>query len=218
MDTKEILLENLKAIARGLAETYGRNSEVVVHDLRDLEHSVVYVAGNLTKREPGMPITDLVVKALRQEGNSAQDIIGYKTVTKNGRVMKSSTIFIRDDKGEIFASLCLNYDLTEMLNFKAILEDFSQIRGANDEKQETFATTVQETIESLVSQAVEILGKQPATMSTDDKVRLVGILENKGAFLIKGAVDYVAAVLGVSKFTIYNYLNKLRSTNGLNLI
>ncbi|MHB1652051.1 MAG: helix-turn-helix transcriptional regulator [Desulfitobacteriaceae bacterium] len=218
MDIKETLLENLKVIARGVAETYGRNCEVVVHDLRDLEHSLIFVAGNVTNRNPGMPITDLVVKALHREGREAQDMIGYKTVAKDGRVLKSSTLFIRDENGEIFASLCLNYDVTGILDFSANLLDFAQIRGSHDDKQETFASTVQETIESLVNQAINALGKQPATMSTDDKVRLVGILEEKGAFLIKGAVDYVAIVLGVSKFTIYNYLNKVRSTNGLNIL
>jgi predicted transcriptional regulator YheO len=218
LNTKETILDNLKAIAQGIAETYGKNCEVVVHDLRDLERSLIYVAGNLTDRKPGMPITDLVVKALQREGNAAKDIIGYKAVAKDGRVLKSSTVFIRDEDGAIFASLCMNYDVTDLLNFSATLLDFAQIRGTEDDKQETFAKTVQETIESLVNQGIEILGKQPATMSTEDKVRFVGILEEKGAFLIKGAVDYVAVVLGVSKFTVYNYLNKVRSTSGLNTL
>ncbi|WP_434511752.1 helix-turn-helix transcriptional regulator [Desulfitobacterium sp. AusDCA] len=210
MDTKEIILENLKSIAQGIAETYGKLCEVVVHDLRDLEHSLIYVAGNLTNRELGMPITDLVVKALRCDGKNAKDIIGYKTLAKDGRVFKSSTIFIRDEKGEIFASLCTNYDVTDLLNFSSTILDFAQFRQLQGDRQETFATSVQETIESLVNQAIETLGKQPAAMSMDDKVRFVGILEEKGAFLIKGAVDYAAVVLGVSKFTVYNYLNKVR--------
>lgn len=219
MDTREAMLENLKGIARMIAESFGRNCEVVVHDLRDLEHSLIYVAGNVTNRKPGAPITDLVVKALHRDGNKAEDIIGYKAVAKDGRVLKSSTAFIRDEKGEIFASLCTNYDVTEMLNFNSTLLDFVQMGSSQgEEKQETFATSVQETIESLVGQAIETLGKQPATMLTEDKVRLVSLLEDKGAFLIKGAVDYIAAVLGVSKYTVYNYLNKVRSTSGINTV
>ncbi len=71
---------------------------------------------------------------------------------------------------------------------------------------------MQETIESLVSEAIQLLGKQPSTMATDDKVRLVALLEERGAFLIKGTVEYIATVLGVSKFSVYNYLKNVRGT------
>lgn len=217
MDTQEIILENLKGIAQMIGDTFGHHCEVVVHDLRDLEHSLIYIAGEITGRSVGAPITDLVVKALHSEGGSPQDIVGYKTVAKDGRVLKSSTAFIRDEKGKVFATLCINYDLTNFLNFTALLQDFTQLeRINNEEKAETFATTVQETIESLVNQAIAMMGKQPATMAMEDKVRFVGIIEGKGAFLIKGSVDYIATILGVSKFTVYNYLTKVRSIVGLN--
>lgn len=200
-----------------ISDTLGRHCEVVVHDLRDLEHSLIYVAGEITGRSVGAPITDLVVKALHREGDRAQDIIGYKTVAKDGRVLKSSTAFIRDGTGKIFATLCLNYDLTDFMNFTVLLQDFTQLHGINnEERQETFATTVQETIESLVNQAIAIMGKQPATMAMEDKVRFVRILEGKGSFLIKGSVDYIATILGVSKFTVYNYLTKVRAIGELN--
>jgi predicted transcriptional regulator YheO len=58
------------------------------------------------------------------------------------------------------------------------------------------------------------IGKRPASMNTEEKIRLVKILEKKGAFQIKGMVGQVALRLGVSNFTIYNYLKKIRATNG----
>ncbi|MDD2481760.1 MAG: helix-turn-helix domain-containing protein, partial [Lutispora sp.] len=39
-------------------------------------------------------------------------------------------------------------------------------------------------------------------------MNIVETLEDKGVFLIKGAVDYVAKVLCVSRYTIYNYLDE----------
>ncbi|MEL7657186.1 MAG: PAS domain-containing protein [Bacillota bacterium] len=216
MNSQEAILENLKGIAQMIRDTFGSRCEAVVHDLRDLEQSLVYIAGDITGRTIGAPITDLVVKILQKEGDAAKDLIGYKTVAKDGRILKSSTTFIRDDKGKIFATLCVNYDVTDFLNFTVVLQDFIKSDLIHsEEKEETFATTIQETIESLVNQAILKLGKQPAMMSIDEKVRFVGILEERGAFMIKGAVDYIANVLGVSKFTVYNYLNKYRSLNGL---
>lgn len=212
MGTQEVILENLKGIARVIKDTFGSRCEVVVHDLRDLEHSLIFIAGEVTGRSVGAPITDLVVKTLQQQNGSAHDMIGYKTITKDGRILRSSTTFIRDEHNKVFATLCINYDITEMLNFTTLLQDFTNPNQNNsEEKEETFATTVQETIESLVNQTIAKLGKHPTAMSMDERVRFVGILEERGAFMIKGAVDYIAAILNVSKFTVYNYLNRYRA-------
>ena len=73
---------------------------------------------------------------------------------------------------------------------------------------------IDNTMDSLFEQAVSEIGKRPASMITDEKIRLVKILEQKGAFQIRGVVSQVALRLGVSTFTIYNYLKKIRATNG----
>ncbi|WP_434511087.1 helix-turn-helix transcriptional regulator [Desulfitobacterium sp. AusDCA] len=213
MNNQEIILENLKGIAKMIRDTFGSRCEAVVHDLRDLEHSLTYIAGELTGRNIGAPITDLVIKELQKGNGTPKDIIGYRTVGKDGRILRSSTAFIRDTNGKVFATLCVNYDITDFLNFTALLQDFTKPDQIEEEKSETFATTVRETIDSLVNQAIVKMGKQPATMSMEEKVRFVGILEDKGAFMIKGSVDYIAAVLSVSKFTVYNYLNKFKYQN-----
>ncbi|MGB9825240.1 MAG: helix-turn-helix transcriptional regulator [Desulfofundulus sp.] len=215
---KEYLFDNLKRIAQVIAETFGRNCEVAVHDLSNLEKSLVYITGNVTNRKPGAPITDLVLKVLRQQGDEAEDLIAYKTITRDGRILKSSTIFIRNDHGKIIGTLCINFDITDFVSIPNVIQEFIQLRGTGDEKQETFATSVHETIDTLIEQAISIIGKQPAHMHTEDKIRLVAFLEEKGAFLIKGTVDYVATILGVSKYTVYSYLQKVRSTQGLNVI
>lgn len=37
---------------------------------------------------------------------------------------------------------------------------------------------------------------------------MVKTLDAKGAFLIKKSIDRVADYLGISRFTVYNYLNQ----------
>ena len=41
---------------------------------------------------------------------------------------------------------------------------------------------------------------------------VVGQLEERGLFLLKDAVEVIALALGVTRFTIYNYLNELAAT------
>jgi len=216
---RKAIFENLKKIADCLVQMYGRNMEVAVHDFEDLQHSLKYIAGTVTKRKVGAPITDLVVKAWRREGEEVKDLVGYRSATKEGGILKCSTIFIRDSKGEVIGALCINFDVTNLLNFSYELEALA-FTTSNKElgKSETFASTVAETIDVLIDQSLTEIGKQPSVMSKEDKVKLVGILESKGTFLIKGSMDYIATRIGVSKYSIYNYLQKFRANQSANII
>ena len=51
-----------------------------------------------------------------------------------------------------------------------------------------------------------------STLYIRDELEIVRVLEDTGIFLIRGAVDYVADALGVSRPTVYNYLAELRSS------
>lgn len=50
-----------------------------------------------------------------------------------------------------------------------------------------------------------------AELSRADKQRAVRRLEEAGAFAYRRSVETVAAALGVSRFTVYNYLNRERT-------
>lgn len=81
--------------ARMLQRTLGPLCEVAIHDFRDLDHSLVHLEGSLTGRKLGAPITNIVVKAWRQQGDSVADIVGYPSSTPGGKSLKSSTSFLR---------------------------------------------------------------------------------------------------------------------------
>ncbi len=203
------MFDNFKRIAAVTVQTLGRNCEVAIHDFSQLPHSLVHIEGNVTRRQVGAPVTDLVLRVLRQDKDGVKDMANYKTVTRDGRVLKSSTTFIRSAAGKVIGAFCINYDVTEHLNAIAMLEDFVHTTDADED--ENFAASFGETIESLTAQAVRQAKKQPAMMTKEEKVQLVQTLEFQGAFLIRGAVAYVAKALGVSKFTVYNYLKEARS-------
>jgi len=215
MTEKEILLERLKQIADVVAATFGSHCEVALHDLTNLKHSLIYLAGNVTKRELGAAVTDAVVLALVREGRTVRDQYAYKTILDDGRELKSSTTYIRDSTGEVVAAFCINVDTTDYINAIRRLEDFVRLGEAQPSlaMTQSFAFSINDATGALFEQAVAEIGKQPASMSTDEKIKLVGELEKKGAFQIKGIVNQVALRLGVSHFTIYNYLNKVRAKN-----
>lgn len=47
-----------------------------------------------------------------------------------------------------------------------------------------------------------------AELDRKDKQGVVRILEERGAFSVRHGVETVASALGVSRFTVYNYLNR----------
>lgn len=215
---KETVFENLRRIADVLVKMIGRNCEVAIHDFSELPNSLVYLTGTLTKRKPGAPITDLVVKGLRQQGNAVEDVYAYTTKTKDGKNLKSSTTYIRNNKGKVIGAFCVNFDTTEFLNSISVLEELIQVSNLHEEGLETFASSPNETIEALTKKSVSTIGKQPKSMSRDEKIDLIKMLEYNGVFMVKGAVDYLAKTMGVSKYTIYTYLREVRSTSTENFI
>ncbi|WP_147532815.1 helix-turn-helix transcriptional regulator [Bacillus marasmi] len=200
-----------------LVTMFGSNCEVVVHDFKNLKKSLIHIAGNVTGRKIGSPSTDLILSELKKNPADIEDIPNYKTQSQKGNMMKSSTVFLRDRKQSVIGALCINYDVTQMMLFSADMEQFLSFDSNHHMKSENFYSTVQDVIQDMVDQVLLKFKKAPATLSLDEKIECVGMLEEKGAFLIKGSTEYLASVLGVSKFTIYNYLNKIRAQNEYHL-
>ena len=217
MDEKEQIFATLKQLADLVTRMFGDNCEIAVHDLTSKNKGLIYLTGNVTKREPGSPVTDAVVKHLVQDGNKVMDRHCFMTLTDDGRELKSSTSYIRDTTGEVIAAFCINFNTTDHHNAIQLLESFLNRRVISEpsmDEPEKISFSINNTMDSLFEQAVEEIGKRPASMTTDEKVRLVKILEIRGAFQIRGVVNQVALRLGVSNFTIYNYLKKIRATKG----
>lgn len=209
----------LEAVARGFARTLGPRVEVVLHDLRRPESSLVFIEGNVTRRAVGAPVTDLVLELLRAQGDNVNDAIGYPSRTSDGRWLKSSTVFIRNSRGKVVGCMCINIDITEMAQGMAVLEDLLRTTPIGpslaDPAPEHFARSIGEVLEAAIAEAVKSMGIPVEAMHKDDKLRLVDILDRRGTFLVKGAVEQVATVLGVSRYTVYNYLEEARAPRAI---
>jgi len=66
---------------------------------------------------------------------------------------------------------------------------------------------IHDALERLLLQVEVELGAGLEELSREEKQKAVKILEERGAFNLRGSVEDVADRLGVSRFTVYNYLN-----------
>jgi predicted transcriptional regulator YheO len=209
------IIKSIIPIAKTISATFGKNCEVVLHDFSGPQHSIIFIEnGHITGRKIGDPITDFALASWREEGfgeNREDKLLNYKTKTKDGRILKSSSVFIKDEKDKIAGCLCINYDMTGHLMYKNIINEFSAINELNEEKEETFVNDVDEILDSIINKAIEEVNIPTSLMQKEDNLRVVEIVDKKGGFMIKGSIDQLAHRLNVSRYTIYNYLDELKA-------
>jgi len=207
------VLEGIKQIVEDLVKAIGIPCEIVLHDLQNPSRSIVAIGGDLTGRSVGGPLTDLGLRMLRS-GGFEENLISYTNTTPDGRPLRASTLFIRDESGEVIGALCINIDITYWTVVNKFITDLCDVEPLSESGEpvtETFELGVTDLLRKAVEKAVHNLGKPALLMERAEKLEVVRTLEDEGIFLIRGAVDYVADALGVSRPTIYNYLSELKS-------
>lgn len=212
----DYILALLKQISHGLAEQFGKSCEIVIHDLKHgLDTSIVHIEnGQVTNRQSGDGPSSIVLEALTRDLSDAQDKLSYLTRTEDGRILKSSTMYIRAEDGSVSYIFSINYDITSLLSAETTLRSIlstpedSQIppSGENGTPQ-TITHNVGELLDTLIDQALSLVGKPVALMNKDDKVKVVRYLNDAGAFLITKSGDKISKLLNISKFTLYSYMD-----------
>lgn len=200
-------------LAKAIARQFGPNCEVVVHDLctNEPEHSIVAIEnGHVSGRKLGDGPSYVVLEALRSDTRKLEDRLAYLTRTEDGRILKSSTIYLRDETGKAIGIFAINYDISAM---KAMEEMIHGFVGTVAPTKEAPAIThsVSELLDQLIEQSVQIVGKPVALMSKEDKVRAIRFLNDSGAFLITKSGAKVCSYFGISKYTLYSYLDEAKS-------
>lgn len=205
------ILMAVMPMVEGIAKTFGRNCEVVLHDLNTFESSILAIEnGHVTGRSIGSPMTEVGLEAIKK-GNTEDNIINYSGKSIDGRTLKSTTMFIRDEQDKVIGCLCINFDTSAFIVAQNAINDILLTEEKNDLKEKNNTkNSVNDVLSNIVSNTLEQIGKPVAYMNKDEKVNVVKKLDVQGAFLIKGAIDYVAKVLCVSRYTIYNYLDEIR--------
>ena len=208
-------LDFLKQLAHGLAIQFGSSCEIAIHDLKtkDLEKSIVYIEnGHISNRQIGDGPSGIVLETLQSDPSTIHDKLSYLTKTEDGRILKSSTFYIRDDDGSISYIFSLNYDITAFTAASTAIQSLiatkDKLPDLTGDSPRQITHNLNELLDLLIEQAVAKVGKPVAMMNKDDKVAVVQYLDHAGAFLITKSGDKVSSYLGISKFTLYSYMGK----------
>ena len=199
----------LSQLAKGLAAQFGENCEVVVHDLSESTpaNSIVHIEnGHVSGRKVGGGPSHVVLEALRGDRGKLEDHLNYLTRTPEGKLLKSSTIYVRDENGDAMAILSINYDITHLLMAENILRAMTATEKDQGEPKRIH-TNVNALLDELIEQSVRLVGKPVALMNKDDKIKAIRFLCDTGAFLITKSGDKVSKFYQISKYTLYSYID-----------
>jgi len=221
---RELILGTLANLVPMLGAMVGEHVEVVLHDLTRPEQSVLQIAnGHVTGRIPGSPVlagpgNDKALAILAEGKAHAQPgehvaVYPYPTFARDGRSLVSATAMYRDSLGQTFAALCLNADFHSIEAAQALLARMLPSRGAAPPVEAARADVpdMEALMLDIISTAVRRYGKPVAKMDKAEKTAAVEMMLERGLFMVRGGVERAAKALGVTRFTVYNYLDELKS-------
>lgn len=200
-------------VANIIVKTFGKNCEVVLHDLTQPKKSVIYAANvDVTGRQIGQSFDHLIKMVLLNKDFKDDYVVNYFFETSDGKKIKSSSALIRDADGEVIGMLCINYDLTltnllqEELN--GFLGNISETKEIKESEEYDLNQDVISIIDNLIDKIVK--DTDVSQLTRKDSLEIIRFMDEKGIFLVKGSIDKVASYMGVSKVTIYSYLDTVR--------
>lgn len=203
-------LNMLRTIAKGIAAQFGPGCEVVVHEISEhsAERSIVAIEnGQVTGRKLGDGPSQVVLKELgKPVDGQTEDRFGYLTRTANGKLLKSTTLHLRGEDGSVKALFCINFDISALALANTALGDLLNVQDRNQEPED-IPNNVNDLLDELMDRSVRLVGKPVELMTKEDKIAAIHFLSDSGALLITKSGDKIAKFFGISKYTLYSYLD-----------
>ncbi|MFC6171748.1 helix-turn-helix transcriptional regulator [Loigolactobacillus jiayinensis] len=201
-------LEFLSQLGRAIAGQFGPDCEVVIHrvDQGNIDHTIILIEnGQVSEREIADGPSEIVLESLKKDPAELQDRINYTTHTRDGRVLKSSTIYLKDDQ-QLHAILSINYDISHLMMAESTLRHFTEAQ-APEKSDVPITQNVNQLLDELLEESVKLVGKPVALMTKADKIRGIHFLNDQGAFLVTKSGDKVSTYYDISKYTLYSYID-----------
>ncbi|QXD00937.1 helix-turn-helix transcriptional regulator [Klebsiella sp. PL-2018] len=213
----------LSATVRALGSVLAGNAEIVLHDLRNPTFSIAEIANaSVTGRKKGDSVlagmrTDRAfISAMENKSEPVSLLLDYETLTRDGKVLRSSTALYRDRTGKPYAALCINVDNSGIDEALRLLQSLAGVRSdvpsgiQEDASTDASHDNIEDLMRDIISTTTALSSGSCRADTKRANLLAVKNMQEKGIFLIKGGVEKAAAALGVTRYTIYNYLDELK--------
>lgn len=204
-EENRLLLREGKKIVEALGKTLAPLVEVVLHDLKRPEHAVVAIANNLSGRRVGDAVTELGLARMTDPG-FPEVVQNYANRFPDGRPAKSTSIGLKNSRGEYVAAICLNMDVSLLSAVMAGLGQLMQTDAAAAPVPESLAPRGVEDVRAALERFAAARNTTPMGMTLEQRREAMRELSAGGLLNLRRALSEVARTLGVARSTVYTYL------------
>ena len=202
-----------------LGTVLGPDYEIIVYDLKQI---LYIINGNISGRKSG-DLLSPTMKSILQREESAKEtwLSNYRALSSNGKILRASSFFIKDESRKVVGGLNINFDdnrYKELSNLifslchpdNYVSKNISiEIKG-NDE-QTIFSENISNTIDEILNRINKSLPF--SDLSHSEKLDIIRQLYQKGIFSMKGSVKTVGNRLSCSPASMYRYLELVKKEN-----
>lgn len=226
------ILEHYKILVHFLGETLGPDFEIVLQDLTT--NNIVAIANNhVSGRSIGSPLTNAALQMLSSKIYEKNDFLcNYKGVAENGHILRSSTMFIKDESGTPVGLLCINFDDSRYMELYQKLQsvihpadfnsdniNFNKKTSAPPDDTTDQYSSITEAFPMDMSSLMQKIFEDSATgfttpadhLNQQERKEVMVKLNEQGLFQLKGAIPFVAKKFSCSTATVYRYLSEITS-------
>lgn len=225
------MLKQYTRLVEFLGLTLGPSYEITLHDVSGKTSSIVAIAnGGISGRDLNSPPTSMAMQAVEDNAAGQDYRTNYTGLTNSGKVLRSSTYYIKDSGGNLAGMLCINFDdskfqaftsqLFQLIHPDNYVENNIAIRSdilepdGKEREPERFNDSVTSAAYDVVREVLNEDGIPVDRLTQAEKIRIIAQLEQRGVFRLKGAVEHVSQALCSSPASIYRYLTKVRAGDG----
>lgn len=212
------------------SQILGREAEILLCDTQ----RILYAEHPISDRvNPGNPLGDME-RSFIEDGSyqTGQSVVNYRAMLPSGERLRSSTYFLKNKDGSLAGFLTINVRVENLIGVRDLVDKLINGESAPSSAPKT-ATLSRKTsakksaglppphmvgrydevymatggiINTVIGENLKKFGVSAERLTTAERQQIVQELDQRGVFLVKGAVDEVAKLLGCAEVTIYRYL------------
>lgn len=214
-------LKAYKELVPFIGKALGDNVEIALHEATDDGMPIIALYnGQMSGRKIGDPLTSLGEHIIQtKQYINHEYVTNYKSLNDSGKVVRSSSYFIKDEDDNLIGMMCINVNISDYEYLQATIQRILGI-DAHEEMEykiespmEIFSTSLESTISQCINNALQEMGYpnfiDRVRLTSDEKMVVIRALYQQGVFNVKGAIPIVANQLASSEPTIYRYLKKI---------
>lgn len=192
-----------------LTSQFGANCQVSLYDMSAGSARLIAVSGTVMELAIGSALPASFLDRLSQAGRTGRML--FTSSTPDGRRLSSSLTLLTDGQNGTLGCMRIDFCIEHLITSIDVLQTFCNFDdGPAPAAKPKADEDIGNLVDTIIADALKARREPRAVSGKAHRIDIVRQLDERGVFLVKGAVEIVSTKLNISKYTIYNYLDQLK--------